>query len=45
MDCSHLVDVSEKAVVAFELKAGQRASHLPCTVIMNRMLAIVPPVS
>lgn len=28
MDCLHLADVSEKAVVAFELKAGQRALHL-----------------
>ena len=39
----HLVDVSERAVVAFELKAGQRALHLHCLVIMSKMLAVVPP--
>ena len=35
--------VSERAVVAFELKAGQRALHLHCLVILREMLAIIPP--
>lgn len=43
MDCLRLVDVSERAAVAFELKAGQRALHLHCLVILSEMLAIVPP--
>ena len=30
------------ADVAFELKAGQRALHLHCLVIMSKMLAVVP---
>lgn len=30
--------------MAFELRAGQKASHLHCLVIVNKMLAIYPPI-
>lgn len=41
--CPPLVDVSRGTVVAFELKAGQRALRLHCLVIMSEMLAVGPP--